>query len=57
MLLLLKLLLKKVNLIIFYKGTEQGKIFLPISMERSIIKLDSKKVLNKLDRWQNMQGS
>ncbi|MGI6325287.1 MAG: RsmE family RNA methyltransferase [Bacilli bacterium] len=40
---------------ILQKGTELGvKSFIPISMERSIIKLDSKKVLNKLDRWQKI---
>ncbi|MDD4036667.1 MAG: RsmE family RNA methyltransferase [Bacilli bacterium] len=40
---------------ILQKGTELGvKSFIPVAMERSIVKLDQNKALNKLNRWQKI---
>lgn len=41
--------------LIFQKGTELGVTkFIPLIMERSIIKLDDKKSIKKLERWQSI---
>lgn len=41
--------------LILQKGTELGvKSFIPVAMERSIVKLDQNKALNKLNRWQKI---